>query len=159
MLFAEAIGIPPRRVSYRQYDGGGDLLAAILGKQVAFGVSGLTEYADQITSGQLRVVAVTGDRRIPGIDAPTLTEHGVDVVFANWRGIVAPPNLPARDVAAMRAAVERLHACPQWQTALARYGWSDAYLDGDDFGAFLRAENDRLTGMLGKLGLASGAGG
>ncbi|MEV4753591.1 tripartite tricarboxylate transporter substrate binding protein [Micromonospora sp. NPDC049559] len=153
MLLAEAVGIAPSKVAYREYDGGGDLLAAILGKQVAFGVSGLSEYADQITSGQLRVLAVTSARRIPGVPAPTLRESGVDVVFANWRGIVAPPGLAAPDAAALRSAVRRLHDSPQWRAALAKYGWTDAYLDGDAFGVFLRTENARLAGVLAQLGL------
>jgi putative tricarboxylic transport membrane protein len=153
MLIADAVGIPPRQVTYQRYDGGGDLLAAILHNQVAFGVSGLSEYADQITSGQLRVLAVTSDRRIPGILAPTLREQHVDVVFSNWRGIVAPPGLAERDVRAMRDAVGRLHDSAQWRTALAKYGWTDAYLNGAAFGDFLRAENDRLDRLLGGLGL------
>ena len=46
-------------VNYISYDGGGELLAAVLGGKVAFGVSGLGEYADQIEAGELRVLAVT----------------------------------------------------------------------------------------------------
>ncbi|GAB2928282.1 tripartite tricarboxylate transporter substrate binding protein [Micromonospora polyrhachis] len=157
MLLAEAVGIRPRQVAYHRYDGGGDLLAAILGKQVAFGVSGVSEYADQIASGQLRVLAVTSERRIPGIHAPTLRENGVDVVFANWRGVVAPPGLAEGDVTTMRATVARLRGCGPWQAALARYGWTDAYLDGEEFDAFLRAENDRLARVLGELGLVGAA--
>jgi putative tricarboxylic transport membrane protein len=156
MLIAHAVGIAPRRVAYRQYDGGGDLLAAILSRQVAFGVSGMSEYADQIASGQLRVLAVTSDRPVPGIAASTLRAAGVDVVCANWRGIVAPPELAAGDLARIRDAVARLHAAPQWHAVLARYGWTDAYLSGDDFAAFMRAENQRLDAALGDLGLRKG---
>nr|MDT0658243.1 tripartite tricarboxylate transporter substrate-binding protein [Micromonospora sp. DSM 115978] len=157
MLVADAVGIPPTKVNYRRYDGGGDLLAAVLGGQVAFGVSGLSEYADQISSGQLRVLAVTSERRIAGVAAPTLRERGVEVVFTNWRGIVAPPGLTDRDTAALRAAVDKLHDSPQWRATLDRYGWVDAYLDGDHFAAFLRAENDRLVATLGDLGLVGSA--
>jgi len=153
MLIADAVGIPPRSVGYRQFDGGGDLLAAILDHQVAFGVSGRSEYADQIASGQLRVLAVTSESRIPGTDAPTLRERGVDVVFTNWRGIVAPPGLHERDVAALRAMVGRLHRSAQWRAVLAKYRWTDAYLDGVAFGDFLRAQNDRLAHALDGLGL------
>ncbi|GIG91173.1 tripartite tricarboxylate transporter substrate binding protein [Plantactinospora endophytica] len=153
MLLADAVGIPPRQVSYRQFDGGGDLLAAILDHQVDFGVSGRSEYADQIASGQLRVLAVTSEFRIPGTAAPTLRERGVDVVFTNWRGIVAPPGLADRDVVAMRDLVARLHGSAEWQAVLAKYGWTDAYLDGAAFGDFLRAENARLAHALDGLGL------
>ena len=53
----------------------------------------LGEYLDQIKSGELRLLAVTGPERVTGFDAPTLKESGVDVEFTNWRGIVAPPGL------------------------------------------------------------------
>jgi putative tricarboxylic transport membrane protein len=64
MLMAEGMGIDPRTVNYVSYDGGGELLAAVLGGKVAFGVSGLSEYADQIEAGELRVLAVTAAQRV-----------------------------------------------------------------------------------------------
>jgi putative tricarboxylic transport membrane protein len=140
MLMARAVGIPLASVRYRQHDGGGELLTAILGKQVAFGVSGVAEYAAQIRLHQLRVLAVTGAHRVRGVDAPTLREAGIDVTFANWRGLVAPPGLSAADVTALRAAVARMRDTPRWREALEANGWTDAYLPGDDFGDFLRQE-------------------
>ncbi|GAA0931807.1 Bug family tripartite tricarboxylate transporter substrate binding protein [Pseudonocardia zijingensis] len=155
MLMAEGIGIDPRTVNYVSYDGGGELLAAVLGGKVAFGVSGLSEYADQIEAGELRVLAVTAPQRVPGLDAPTLTEAGVDVEFTNWRGIVAPPGLSDEGRADLVAAFTELRESPEWGEALQRNGWQDAYLPGDDFGAFLRAENDRVAGVLRNLGLVA----
>jgi putative tricarboxylic transport membrane protein len=153
MLIAKSIGVAPRSVKYVRYDGGGELLAAILGRHVAFGVSGIGEYADQIRSGQLRVLAVTSGTRVPGISAPTLREAGVDVVFTNWRGIVAPPDLRPRDVSALHEVVEQLHHSSPWRNALEKNGWTDAYLTGDEFAAFIRTENDRLGSVLTDLGL------
>lgn len=49
----------PRRVNYVSYDGGGDLLTALLGKKIAAGTSGLGEYVDQIEASQVRVLAVS----------------------------------------------------------------------------------------------------
>jgi putative tricarboxylic transport membrane protein len=134
MLFARTVGIAPPVVRYVRYDGGGDLLAAILGKRVAFGVAGVGEYADQVRSGQLRVLAVTGPTRAAGLDAPTLREAGVDLEFTNRRGIVAPPGLSARDARALRDVVGRLVRSAAWRAALTRNGWADAYLGGPEFG-------------------------
>ena len=67
---AQAVGIDPKTVNYVAYDGGGELLTALLGGQIAFGVSGAGEFADQIEAGQVRVLAVTGAERIPDVDAP-----------------------------------------------------------------------------------------
>ncbi|WP_300013660.1 tripartite tricarboxylate transporter substrate-binding protein [Pseudonocardia sp.] len=155
MLMAEAVGLPPRDVNYVSYDGGGELLAAVLGDKVAFGVSGLGEFAEQVAAGELRVLAVTSAERAPGLDAPTLTESGVDVEFTNWRGIVAPPGLDDAARAELVAAFTALHDTPEWSTALERNGWDDAFLTGDAFGEFLVSENDRVAGVLRELGLVS----
>jgi len=155
MLMAEGTGIDPRTVNYVSYDGGGELLAAVLGGKVAFGVSGLSEYADQIEAGELRVLAVTAAQRVPGVDAPTLKEAGVNVEFANWRGIVAPPGLSDEGRAELVAAFTALRGSPEWKEALERNGWQDAFLPGDDFAAFLHSENDRVAGVLRNLGLVA----
>jgi putative tricarboxylic transport membrane protein len=154
MLMAEAIGIAPRDVNYVSYDGGGELLAAVLGGKVAFGVSGLGEYADQIAAGELRVLAVTAGQRAAGLDAPTLREAGVDVEFTNWRGIVAPPGLDEKGRAELIGAFTALHATPEWKEALSRNGWDDAFLPAEGFGAFLTSENERVAGVLRGLGLS-----
>jgi putative tricarboxylic transport membrane protein len=153
MLIAKTVGLTPRSVSYARYDGGGELLAALLGKRVAFGVSGAGEYADHVRSGQLRVLAVTGPARQPGLDAPTLREAGVDLVFTNWRGVLAPPGLSGQHSRALHDAVERLHRSSAWRAALARNGWTDAYLGEADFAAFLDSEVTRLDAVMTDLGL------
>jgi putative tricarboxylic transport membrane protein len=153
MLMAKALGIEPKSVRYVPYDGGGDLLAALLGNQLAFGVSGVGEYADQIASGQLRVLAVTSAERAPGVDAPTLKESGIDVDFNNWRGIVAPPGLKSADKKKLLDLVADLRASKEWKAALKKNGWTDAYLAGDDFGKFIDSENKRVGDVLSSLGL------
>ncbi len=155
MLMAEAVGLAPRDVNYVAYDGGGELLASVLGDKVAFGVSGLGEFADQVAAGELRVLAVTSPERAPGVDAPTLVESGVDVEFTNWRGIVAPPGLDETGRAELVEAFTALRGSPEWEAALELNGWDDAFLTGDDFGAFLASENDRVAGVLRELGLVS----
>jgi putative tricarboxylic transport membrane protein len=153
MLMAKGVGLPPKDVNYVSYDGGGELLAAVLGGKVAFGVSGLGEYADQINAGELRVLAVTAGEPVPGVDAPTLKEAGVDVEFTNWRGMVAPPGLDAQGRQELVDTFNRLHDSPEWRDALTRNGWSDAFLTGDAFGAFLANESTRVADVLRELGL------
>jgi len=155
MLIAEAAGLAPRDVNYVAYDGGGELLASVLGGKVAFGVSGLGEYADQIDAGELRVLAVTAGEPVPGVDAPTLRQAGLDVEFTNWRGIVAPPGLSDEGRAELEQAFADLRSTPEWQEALQRNGWTDAYQPGPEFGAFLESENERVAGVLRELGLTS----
>lgn len=154
MLMAKAVGLSPRAVNYVPFDGGGELLASVLGGKVAFGVSGIGEYRDQIQAGELRVLAVTGAERIPGVDAPTLRESGVDVEFTNWRGVVAPPGIGDGDRDRLVALFTALHDSDRWREALARNGWTDAFRTGRDFGDFLDSENARVADVLAELGLA-----
>ena len=79
MQLAQAVGIEPRQVQYGTYDGGGALLPVLLDRRIDVAVSSMVEYAEQIHSGQLRVLAVSGPSRVAGVDAPTLTEAGIDV--------------------------------------------------------------------------------
>ncbi|ORT60098.1 tripartite tricarboxylate transporter substrate binding protein [Streptomyces sp. CB03238] len=153
MLMAQAAGIAPKSVNYIPFDGGGELLASILGNKVAFGVSGVGEYLDQIKSGELRLLAVTGPERVPGLDAPTLREAGLDTEFTNWRGIVAPPGLTAAERDKLIGLVEKLHASKEWRESLKKNGWSDAYLSGEEFGTFLDEQNERVDSVLKELGL------
>jgi putative tricarboxylic transport membrane protein len=152
-LIAQAVGIDPTQVNYIAYDGGGELLTALLGNQIAFGVSGVGEFTDQIQAGQVRVLAVTGAERTPDIDAPTLREAGVDLEFTNWRGIVAPPGLSDADKQTLTKLIDDMHNSQEWKDALAQNNFTDAYLPSDQFATFLQQENERVATVLRDLGL------
>ncbi|MFC9396252.1 Bug family tripartite tricarboxylate transporter substrate binding protein [Streptomyces sp. NPDC057027] len=153
MLMAQAAGIAPKDVNYVPFDGGGELLASILGNKVGFGVSGVGEYLDQIKAGELRLLAVTGPKRVPGLDAPTLREAGLDTEFTNWRGIVAPPGLSDAERDKLVTLVTGLHGSPQWRESLKTHGWNDAFLTGAEFGTFLTEQDRRVGSVLKELGL------
>ena len=153
METAKAVGVDPTRVNFVSYDGGGDLLTALLGNKIAAGTSGLGEYVDQIEAGQVRVLAVSGEERVEGIDAPTLQESGIDLTFTNWRGVIAPPGIAAEDRASMVRVLEGLHKTQAWKDALVKNGWSDAFLTGPAFEQFLRDQDNRVESTLTDLGL------
>lgn len=155
MLTAKAAGLDPKKVNFVSYDGGGELLAALLGSKIKAAFTGTSEVEEQVKAGQLRVLAVTSADKVAALpDAPTLKESGVDLVFSNWRGLVAPPGISEADRTSLVKAVDDLHASSQWKDALAAKGWTDAYLSGDEFATYLKAENDRVAAILTELGLA-----
>lgn len=153
METARAVGVDPTKVNFVSYDGGGDLLTALLGRKIAAGTSGLGEYVDQIEAGQVRVLAVSGTKRVDGIDAPTLTEAGIDLTFTNWRGVLAPPGISDADRDAMVAVLEKLHDTQAWKDALVKNGWSDAFMTGPAFENFLTEQDHRVETTLTELGL------
>src|SRR5919107_1282951 len=107
MQLAQAVGIDPRKVNFVQYDGGGDLLPAILGDKIEVATSGVGEFKDQIANGDIRVLAVSGDKRVAGVKAPTFKEAGIDLVFTNWRGVVAPPGISKADLSRLEDAFQK----------------------------------------------------
>ncbi len=153
METAQAVGVNPGDVNYITYDGGGDLLTALLGKKVAVGTSGLGEYVDQIQAGQIRVLAVSGNKRVEGVDAPTLTEAGIALTFTNWRGILAPPGISDDAKQALVQVLEELHATQEWKEALVKNNWTDAFLTGTEFEQFLAEQDQRVSTTLTGLGL------
>src|SRR6266540_2125279 len=154
LIQAQKAGVAPKDVNYVSYDGGGELMTALLGSKVAFGATGTGEVVEQAKSGKVRVLAVTSAQRVPDVEAPTLKEAGVDLEFTNWRGLVAPPGISDDDKAKLIGLVEKMRNSQQWKDALAKHGWTDAYLSGDAFAAFLESEQQRVQQVLGELGLA-----
>jgi putative tricarboxylic transport membrane protein len=154
MQLAQTVGIDPKEVNFVAYDGGGDLLPAILGGKVAFGASGFGEFLDQVEAGEVRVLAISGAERVDAVDAPTLKESGIDLEFTNWRGIVAPPELSEADKQALVTAVATMHESQEWKEVLTKNGWTDAYLPEAEFGTFLAEQTTGVEDVLNKLGLA-----
>jgi len=154
MLLAQAVGVEPTEVNYVAYDGGGELLAAMLGGKVAFGATGVGEVSEQAKSGDLKVLAVTSEEQVPAVDAPTLTEEGVDLVFSNWRGMVAPPEISDEAKQRFIDLVTEMHDSDEWKAVLEEQGWTDAFISGDDFTTFLQDEDERVRQVLAELGLA-----
>jgi putative tricarboxylic transport membrane protein len=153
MLIAKAAGIDPKQVNFVSYDGGGELLAAVLGGQVKFGVTGVGETKDQIEAGAIRPLAVTSTAPVEGLDVKTLKEQGIDLEFTNWRGWVAPPELSQEDKQTLIDLATKMHDSQQWKDALVKNGWTDAFVVGDEYAAFLKSEDQRVADVLDQLGL------
>ncbi|GGR82595.1 C4-dicarboxylate ABC transporter substrate-binding protein [Micromonospora fulviviridis] len=155
MQLAKTVGIDPRQVNFVSYDGGGELLPAVLGGKVAFGASGFGEFLDQVEAGQIRVLAVTSEAPIEALkDVPTLKSAGIDLVFTNWRGIVAPPGISDADKKVWIDVLTKMHESEEWKAELKKRGWTDAFVTGDEFGTFLTEQDKAVADVLKQLGLA-----
>ena len=153
-LIAKEIGVNPASINYVPFKGGGEALQAIIGGHVTAGVSGYGEFAEQIKSGKLRALAVSGASRISGVDVPTLREQSVDVEVGNWRGVFAAPGIKPEQRQALIKLVSDTTASAAWKEVLHRMDWSGVLLTGDEFKTFLEAEKKRVAGVLRDIGLA-----
>jgi putative tricarboxylic transport membrane protein len=152
-LFAAAAGADASKINYVPFSGGGESLAAIMGGKVTAGISGYGEYEGQIKAGKLRAIGVTSPERMAGVDVPTFKEQGIDLVLTNWRSVVAPPGITDAQKKALVDTIEKMVKSESWKTVLKQKGWDDAYLAGDEFGAFLKQEQTRVAAVLKSVGL------
>lgn len=152
-LIAKAAGVDPTKVNYIAYSGGGEALAAILGSQVTVGISGYGEFELQIKAGQLRIIGISSNEKVEGIDAPTFKEGGIDVAIQNWRMVAAAPGISDEQKAAITADIEKMVTSKSWQDALATKGWANTYLAGDEFKQQLAQDIAATSGILKDIGL------
>ena len=156
MQLATAVGVDPRELRYVVYDGGGPLTTALLGNKIDVGFSGVGEFEGPLSSGELRLLAVSGEERLKGegiSEAPTLTEAGIDLVFTNWRGVFAPPGISDERRDELIAMLEEMHDTPEWKQALEDNGWIDEFKTGDEFTTCLQEQAERVATTLEELDL------
>jgi putative tricarboxylic transport membrane protein len=154
-LIAKAAGVDPKKVAYVAYAGGGPATAAIVGNQVAAGISGWGEFAEQIKAGKMRALALSGEKGLPGEKVPTLKEQGVNVALVNWRGVFAPPGVSDKDRKAMIDLMTKMANSKEWKEICAKRDWTISLVTGEAYAKYIDAENKRIEGVLKDLGLAS----
>ena len=145
--------VDPQEVRYLPYDGGSKAMLALLGGEVDLLSTGLGETIGFIEAGQVRVLAVTADKRVDAVaGAPTFKELGYPLVFANWRGVFGPPGMSAE---ALRAHVDRLaemRGSDAWRQALDRRGWESLDSSGTSFAEYLATQERQLRQVMVDIG-------
>jgi tripartite-type tricarboxylate transporter receptor subunit TctC len=150
----QAHDVDTKNLNYIPYAGGGESIAALLGGKVSAGISGVGEYAEQVKSGKLRALAVSGPEPSDVLpDVPTLKDEGVDVELTNWRGAVAPGTIDDAQAEALTDLLTELHDSEAWKAELKKNGWADAFQTGPEFDAYLDDEIKTVRATLREIGL------
>ena len=152
-MLATKVGVDPKKVNYVAFRGGGEATAAILGGNVTVGGGGYSEMAEYIAAGKMRPIGVTSEKRLPGINVPTMKEQGYDVVLGNWRGIYAAPGITPEQRAALTDMVIKATKTKSWAESMEKNGWTPALLSGKAFDDFVDAEFASLRGIMHLAGM------
>lgn len=122
-LIEQATGV---EFNYIPFDGGGGATAALLGGNIDVLPFSVEEVAPLIEAGELKALAIFNqERRVEPELAhiPTAIEQGIDMVWHQNFGVVAPPDLDPAVVAWWDERLAELSQNQAWLDAL-----SDAYL-------------------------------
>ncbi|WP_445683229.1 tripartite tricarboxylate transporter substrate binding protein [Solibacillus sp. FSL K6-1523] len=156
ILPAYEYGIDPKAVKYVSYDGGGEAMAALLGKNADAIGTDISTVAAYVKSGDARVLAVTSPNKvaIEGLeDVPTLYDLGIDTEFTIWRGIFGPKDMSETAKTYWVENLTALNDKEEWKSELQRNGWEQDFRVGEDFTKFLEDQEKTITEILTALGM------
>lgn len=153
-----AQGVDAKQVKMVIFKSGGDLMIQLLGGHVPVISTGLSEAIEQVKGGKARIIAVSAPNPVPGdlANVPTWKSMGVDVSILHWRGLFAPPGIPAEVVRFWDQTLAKMVKTDSWKKALERHQWFDAYADSATFRKDLAQEEKVYADILTQLGMAKG---
>ncbi len=152
-MIAREVGVDPAKINYVAFRGGGEATAAILGGNVTVGGSGYSEFAEYITTGKMRAIAVTSDTRLKGKDVPTLKEQGINVVIGNWRGVYGAAGITPEQRKGLIEMIVKATKTKAWAESLEKNAWTPALMTGAEFETFVDNEFASLRAVMAKSGM------
>lgn len=152
-MVMQAAGEDPIAVNYIPYDAGGEAMAGLLSGEIDALSTGFSEAIALADQGEVRILGVTAPERVAAYDsAPTFMEQGIDTTFVNWRGFFAAPGMSDDLVQQYQAAFAAMYDTEAWEAVRARNGWVNIHNSGDDFRAFLEAQEQEIGDLMRTLG-------
>jgi len=135
------------RLTHVPFEGGGPALEGLLNGRVDFYFPVLVTAMPQITSGQVKALAVASAKRLPTLpNVPTLTEANIrSIDVSHWVGIFAPGGTLADVVAKLNKAVNDVLGQSDVRQQLVSQGADVRPMSVDEFTAFVRSETDKYA--------------
>ncbi len=155
LLVAKEAGIKNlRSINYIPFDNGGKaLLEVVAGRAAAF-TGDSSEIIGQLQAGELRVLAVLSDNRVPALgDAKTAKEQGYDVVGGNWRAFYAPAGISDEAYDYWVSVVKAVAESPEWSDLRVKNGLAEFTSFGKDFDGFVREQIENTAALSKELGI------
>lgn len=133
------------------YESGGEAIAAVLGGHVDVSLTNPGEVIGQLEAGDLKPLCVIAEERYEYeelADIPTTVEQGIDVTFAQFRGIIAPGGLDDEAVEYWVQASEDYVETDSFEEYMATNYMQVDPLFGEEFASYLEEyEADLAAGL------------
>jgi len=152
-LLAQKAGIDPTKLNYVVFSGGPEVITSVLSNSTQVGISGSSEFAAFVASGKLRVLGVSSAKSLTGFKGKTFVSQGYDLVYGNWRGIMAPADISAADRLNFIKVIDIMHISPSWKAQLVKNNWDNEFAAGNAFKAFLEKHIPEINAVMKGLGI------
>jgi putative tricarboxylic transport membrane protein len=149
-------GIDVKRVKTVSFAGGSEIALALLGGHVDVTHSGLGNVLPHVRAGRIRVLAISGPKRLwgPFAEVPTWKEAGVDMTASGWRGVLGPKDLPQPQMAYWEDVLRKVAQTPEWKQDLEENFWVNAYTSAAETRRRLDREYAEIKQVMSELGIA-----
>ena len=152
-LLAQKAGIDPTKLNYVVFSGGPEVITSVMSNSTQVGISGSSEFAAFVASGKLRVLGVSSAKSLTGFKGKTFVSQGYDLVYGNWRGIMAPADISAADRLNFIKVIDIMHISPSWKAQLVKNNWDNEFAAGSAFKAFLEKHIPEINAVMKGLGI------
>jgi putative tricarboxylic transport membrane protein len=143
-----------RSIKYIGVDGGADAITQTVGGFTQAMTGDMSEVVSFLSNGDIRVLAVLTDERVPGFDdIPTAKEQGFDVVAVNWRGLYVPKGISDDQFNAWAEKLQKVADSPEWAKAMADNGLAPFTKVGGDFQSYIDGLVADIAAMSKELGV------
>lgn len=120
------------------YKGSGPAITDMLGGQVDMFFATAPPLIGQVRQGQIRVLALTGDKRSAALpQVPTFKELGINVVVTQWYGLVAPAGTPTNILKYLSEHLSKALSNPEVQQSIRKDAAVERNLPLADFGSYI----------------------
>ncbi|WP_421725768.1 Bug family tripartite tricarboxylate transporter substrate binding protein [Bauldia sp.] len=127
-----------RAIKYIGLDGGADAITQTVGGFTDAMTGDMSEVVGFLKSGDIRVIAVLTDERVPGFeDIPTAKEQGIDVVAVNWRGLYIPKDVSDDTFNMWADRLQQVADSDAWKETMEANGLAPFTLVGGDFQSYV----------------------
>lgn len=151
-LFAKRAGVEWVFVPYK---GGAQALTDVVAGHAQVMFNGMLATLPMVKNNQLRVLAVSSDKRWPTLpDVPTVAESGYPgFVTGSWQGLLASANTPADVVAKLNAEFGKALAIPEIRERLLAQGAEPRAMTSAQFTDFLKLETTKWGQLAKETGI------
>lgn len=143
------------KVEHVPYKGNGAAMTDVMSGRVDFILEAYGSSSGKVAAGQLRVLGVTGDKRLPSLPAvPTVAEQvAPGYSWYTWFGLLAPTGTPPAVVQRLNKAVRAAMASPEIKERFRSDAIEAPDLSPAEFDRFLEGEIAQYRKIMESVGL------